>query len=406
MNRLRAATASVALVSLLTSTTGCAQLMQLGSLASSANGARGQGATPSSRSSTKTSAESWAAMKKRAETDLEQCEKKTEEANAKLAEVVAKFEGKGNDAMGKPLPHINAVVAKLAKEKVTFSIEDKGAPTRPMLFLKDSLMDEGMKIQGAPQAKMMAFAKRSQAVQPSVNALRDQVMSVNAAVGVASESMMSCSLAAKGYSTTLGAMENGGEQAPEDVFAVYAKLLQANKRSEAVIAASVALLAAAQAGAAGKNPKATDTLLDGVKTLKDNPETVSPELAKQVYKAAGQALVDGCQANLDKYYSEHPEAKKPAGPSPCSKEGLAADREKRAGGPGSAAAAGGGAKGGDLDESIRRLLPKDTPLGDAADAFLALKKGDYIGGLKSSLKLVGKNVPFGGAVTSVLGLLG
>lgn len=405
MNRLRSVAASVALVSLVTSTTGCAQLMQLGSLASAANGAPNQGATPSSRPSTKTSAESWAALKKRAETDLEQCEKKTVEANTKLAEVVAKFEGKGNDAMGKPLPHINTVVAKLAKEKVSFSIEDKGAPTRPMLFLKDSLMDEGMKIQGAPQAKMMAFAKRSQAVQPSVNALRDQVMSVNAAVGVAAESMMSCSLAAKGYSTTLGAMENGGEQAPEDVFAVYAKLLQANKRSEAVIAASVALLAAAQAGAAGKNPKATDVLLDGVKSLKDNPETVTPELAKQVYKAAGQALVDGCQANLDKYYADHPEAKKPAGPSPCSKEGLAADREKRAAGPG-AATNGGGAKGGDIDEAVRRLLPKDTPLGDAADAFLALKKGDYVGGLKSSLKLVGKNMPFGGAVSSVLGLLG
>jgi hypothetical protein len=234
-------------------------------------------------------------------------------------------------------------------------------------------------------------------------------MSVNTALGAASDSMGTCSTAAKGYSTMLGAMENGGEKAPDEIFEVYAKLLQANKRSEAVVAASVALLAAAQAGAAGKNPKATDMLLDGVKTLKDNPETVSPELAKKVYQAAGQSLVDGCQAQLDKYYADHPEAKKAGGPSPCSKEGLAADRERRAGGPGSssASAAGGSAGGkGDLDESIRRLLPKDSPLGDAADAFLALKKGDYIGGLKSSLKLVGKNVPFGGAVSSVLGLLG
>lgn len=406
MSRTRALVVSVALVSLASSTTGCAQLMQLGSLASSASAAGGSGSPGSTKPAGRSSSEAWAGLKQRAEKDLELCEKQNDEANAKLAEVVAKFEGKGNDAMGKPLPHINAVVAKLAKEKVTFSIEDKGAPTRPMLMLKDSLMEEGMKIQGAPQAKMMAFAKRSQAVQPSVSALRDQVMSVNAAVGAASDSMSTCSTTAKVYATTLGAMENGGEQPPAEVFAVYAKLLQANKRSEAVIAASVALLSAAQAGAAGKNPKATEVLLDGVKTLKDNPETVSPELAKQVYKAAGQALVDGCQAQLDKYYTDHPEAKKPAGPSPCSKEGLAADRDRRSGGPGSAAAASNGAKGGEIDESIRRLLPKDTPLGDAADAFLALKKGDYVGGLKSSLKLVGKNVPFGGAVSSVLGLLG
>ena len=71
--------------------------------------------------------------------------------------------------------------------------------------------------------------------------------------------------------TVLGAIENGGEEVPADVFKAYAKMLQANSRSKAVIAASLALVGVTQATVAGKNPKAFSTLVEGIKVLKDNP---------------------------------------------------------------------------------------------------------------------------------------
>jgi hypothetical protein len=357
----------------------------------------------------KTSPEAWAAVKKNAERDLEQCEAKTADADKKLTEVNAKFSGKANDAMGKPLPHVNDIVAVLKKEKVTVTIEDMGGPGMPQLMVKDSFMAEGQKLAGAKPAVMQAYAKRAQIISPATSALRDDVMTVNQAIQAGMMSTQACSGSAKGFSTMLGAVENGGETPPDDLFEVYAKLLQANARSEATVAASIALVAVTQATIAGKNPKAVDQLLAGIQQLKDNPEKVTPETARKVYKAAGQSLIDGCQAQLDKYYADHPEAKKPDGPSPCSKEGLAKDKEKWNKGPGAKNEGGSGSVEsgtGNIaaDAAIDRLVPKDGIVGDTATALTALKNGDVGGALKGALKMVGSNIPFGGVLTSIIDL--
>lgn len=394
-------------VAVASSTTGCAQLMQMGSMAgkmgSSGAPTAGPGAAP-----TKDSTAAWAAATTNAKQSADACERANEAANTKLATVIAKFEGKANDAMGNALPPMTAAVARLKKEKVTFSLDDKGGPGHPVLMVKDSLTEEARKLPGAPQAKMIAFAKRSQAVQPSLTALRDQVSSASDAIASGNDASATCSASARALSVQLGAMENGGETVPEDMFQVYARLLQANKRSEAVAAAGVALLAVTQATAAGKDPQATAALLDGVKTLGASPEVVTPELARKVYEAAGKSLRDGCQEQLDTYYAAHPEARKPDGPSPCSKEGLAQDRARRAGGPGSASAGAGAGAGSSegMDAAVARLLPRDSPLGAAAEAVLAVKNGDYKAGLKASLKVVGTSMPFGSFLGKAIDMLG
>jgi hypothetical protein len=394
---------------LVTSTTGCAQLMQMGSMAGKMGGPSAGGGGAATAKPAKDSAAAWAAATSSAKQAADSCEAANQTANTKLATVIAKFEGKGNDAMGNPLPPMTTAVARLKKEKVTFSLDDKGAPGRPLLMVKDSLTEEARKLPGAPQAKLVAFAKRSHATQPSLTALRDQVSSASEAIGSGNDAANTCSSSARALSVQLGAMENGGETVPEEMFQVYARLLQANKRSEAVAAAGVALLAVTQATAAGKDPQATAALLDGVKTLGDSPEVVSPELARKVYEAAGKSLRDGCQEQLDTYYAAHPEAPKPQGPSPCSKEGLAEDRARRAGGPGAHGGAGvasTGAGGDGIDAAVARLLPRDTPLGAAAEAVLAVKNGDYKAGLKASLRVVGTSMPFGSFLGKAIDMLG
>lgn len=62
--------------------------------------------------------------------------------------------------------------------------------------------------------------------------------------------------------------------------------------------------------------------------------------------------------------------------------------------------------GGDVDPSVRRLIPSNSPLGDAADALAAIKKGDFLGALKGAAKLAGNVTPFGGVVSNVLGMFG
>lgn len=356
----------------------------------------------------KSTPEARAAFVRTVEQSLGQCESRTKETDAKLAEVVEKLAGGKPDALGKPMPALAEVVRLLAKEKVTVQLQILGSPEAPTLMVKDSFMEEGQKLAGANQKTLQAFAKRSMSIQPLTTALRDQVFSVNAALGTSLTSQGACVGMGRALPMTLGAWENGGEEVPPEVFAVYAKFLQANARNQAVVAASVALVGVTQAGFAGKDPKAIEVLLEGIKAVKDTPETVTEAQARAVYKAAGQSLIDMCQANLDKYYAEHPEAKKPDGPSPCSKEGLAADREKWNRGPnaGSESLLPGKTGIDALDETVSRLVAAEGALRDASTAVDALRNGDYVGGLKGALKLVGKNVPFGHVLQSVLDLFG
>jgi hypothetical protein len=356
----------------------------------------------------KSTPEARAAFVRTVEQSLAQCDARTQETNTKLAEVVDKLAGGKPDMAGKPTPPLPEVIRLLAKEKVTVELKILGTAEAPMLMLEDSFMKEGQKLAGAKPKEMQAFAKRAQVVTPLTTTLRDQIFSVNAALGTSLQSQGACVGMGRALPMSLGAWENGGEEVPPEVFAAYAKFLQANARNQAVVAASVALVGVTQAGFAGKDPKAIEVLLEGIKVVKDNPEQISEAQARAVYKAAGQSLIDMCQANLDKYYAEHPEAKKPDGPSPCSKEGLAADREKWNRGPGAPESDASAPKTGIgvIDETVERLVRVEGALKDASAAIDSLKNGDYVGGLKGALKLVGKNVPFGNVLQSVLDLFG
>jgi hypothetical protein len=348
----------------------------------------------------KASPEARAALLKTYQQQFGLCDKNVTEMDTKLAAALEKLSGGAKDATGKPAPSIGDAVAKLAKEKVTISLDVLGSPEMPMLMLKDSTMEEGQKLAGAPPAKLQAFAKRMTAVQPSLNTLREATQAVNGALGASFQTAIQCTMYAKAFTTQLGAMANADDPPTPELLQEYAKFLQANARAKATASGSIALMGALQAGFAGKDPKALDTLLAAVKEMKDKPEVVTEDLAKKTYEAAGQALFDACHEQMEKTYREHPELQRPA-VDPCSKEG-----SKVRGAPGSdkpAAAAGGGMD--DLvGDVVKRLVPRDTPMADATDALLALKKGDYLSVLKGAAKLVGRVTPLGGAINTVLGI--
>ena len=348
----------------------------------------------------KASPEAKAALLKTYQQQFGLCDKNVGEMDAKLAAAIDKLSGGKPDATGKPAPSIGDAVAKLAKEKVTITLDVLGSPEMPMLMLKDSTMEEGQKLAGAPPAKLQAFAKRMTAVQPALGTLREATQAVNAALGASFQTAIQCTMYAKAFTTQLGAMANAGDPPTSELLQEYAKFLQANARAKATASGSIALMGALQAGFAGKDPKALDTLLAAVKEMKDKPETVTEEIAKKTYEAAGQGLFDACHEQMEKAYKDHPELKRPA-VDPCSKEG-----SKVRGGPGAdkpAAAEGGGVD--DLvSDVVRRLVPRDTPMADAADALIALKKGDYLSVLKGAAKLVGRVTPLGGAINTVLSI--
>lgn len=356
---------------------GCGMLMRPPPTAPATSGPEVGKSTPEAR----------AALKKTTETNLTQCEDKTADTVKKLDEAIAKLSGGQKDPMGNPMPPLAKIVADLNKEKVKVTIENVGSPQSPVLMVKDSFMEEGKTMVGAPTAKLQAFAKRAQKVNPLLSALRDQVNSVQGALGSSLTSTQSCVGFAQGLTYTFAGMSNGGEEPTSDLFGVYAKFLEANQKSQGAAASSLALVGVAQAGLAGKDAKAIDTLLDGVKKAKDAPPTVSETQARDTYRTAARELVEGCEANLEKYYKAHPEVQKPA-QSPCSGEGL----KSKAPPPPSA----------EVDPT---MVPSDSPLLAAADSVGALARGDFLGAIKSAAKLVPGGSPVGNALSSVLGFL-
>ena len=345
----------------------------------------------------KSTPEARAALMKVTQQNLDQCEAKTKETEQKLAEALDKIGGGKPDMTGKPMPPMSEAVAELKKENVTVTIENLGTPESPMLQMKDSFMAEGQKMAGAPQAKMMAFAKRAQKLQPMLSALREQVNAVNGALGSSMMSMGACQGYAKGMTNTLAGMSNGGEEPTPELFELYGKFLAANARSQLVIASSLGTLGIVQAGFAGKDTKGVDTLANAVREAQTKPVTVSAEDAKKTYELAAKDLRDGCQENLDKYYAAHPEAKKPDGPSPCSKEGA------KPKGPPKAEAAGGG--GGGALGFLESLVPSDFPLAAAVQGVKAVATGDYLGAVKAGASLMPKGHPVGAALDTVLKFL-
>lgn len=362
----------------------------------------GGASSPSPRSEPgKASSESLNKLASIVDQNVKQCTARTDETDKKLAEALDKLPGGKPGMMGKPTLPLAEVVAKLHAQKVTVTLDIVGSPEMPMLMLKDSFTDEGQKLAGAPPAKLQAFAKRSQVVQPLLMTLRDDINAVNATIQASFGSTIQCNQFAQGLTTQLGALSNGDNEPTPELFQSYATMLQANAHSKTVVAGSIALVAVMQAGFAGKDTKAIDQLLDGVKKIKDNPETVTEDQARKAYKAAGESLFDQCHEAQEKAYRDHPELKRPA-VDPCSKEG-----SRVRGSPSEERARAEAAGGGDAtDEAIQRLVPRDTPLADATDALAAAKKGDFLGALKGAAKLVGRFTPLGGTINSVLSLFG
>ena len=204
-----------------------------------------------------------AALADNSEKELARCQEATQTTNDKLAEALKKVRGGADGPMG-PMPSMVDAVKALKKEKVSVTIKVLGSPQSPTLMLEDSFTKEGQKLAGAPQAKLMAYAKRSQKVQPLLTALRDQINAVNATIGASFQSTSSCTLQAKGLTQTLAGMENGDEKPTDDLFTVYGKFLAASQRSQTAAASSIALVGVLQAAFAGKDTNAIDTLVTGV----------------------------------------------------------------------------------------------------------------------------------------------
>ncbi|MCB9578178.1 MAG: hypothetical protein H6717_14230 [Polyangiaceae bacterium] len=329
-----------------------------------------------------------AALADNSEKELARCQEATQTTNDKLAEALKKVRGGADGPMG-PMPSMVDAVKALKKEKVSVTIKVLGSPQSPTLMLEDSFTKEGQKLAGAPQAKLMAYAKRSQKVQPLLTALRDQINAVNATIGASFQSTSSCTLQAKGLTQTLAGMENGDEKPTDDLFTVYGKFLAASQRSQTAAASSIALVGVLQAAFAGKDTNAIDTLVTGVQKASDENIEIGPEKAKEVYLLAAKDLRDACQKQLDTYYAEHPEAKPGSGPSPCSKEGSQDKGPPPA--PGS--------------EEYAALIPGDGPIAAAANSVDALSKGDYLGAMKSAAGLVPGGSALAGALDSVFKLL-
>jgi hypothetical protein len=345
----------------------------------------------------KASPEAIAAMTKTYETNLAQCEAGTKQAEAKLVEFLDKVQGKANDAMGKPLPPISEVAAGLAKEKVIVTLENKGTPETPLFMVKDSFMEEGQKLAGAPPAKMQAFAKRAQVVQPLTTALRDQVNASNAALTTAlTQSLPQCLSYSKAFTNTLAAMKNGGEEPTPEVFALYGKYLEANVRSQTVMSTTLATMAVLRAAVKGKDAKALDAIVDGARKTLAEPVKVTPEQAKQTYEVAAAELTGGCEKALADYAAKHPEAKIDP-KSSCSGEGL-----KPKGAPkGDKAEEGGG-----LFDTILALVPGGQAIKAAAVGAKAIADGDAAGALRSAASMVPPGTPLATALSTAMPLVG
>jgi hypothetical protein len=354
--------------------------------------------TSGSEESAKRDQESQAVLTKVMQQNLDQCGKQVEDAEKALSEALDKAGGgKPDPATGKPAPTLGDAVAKLRKEKVTITIQNVGTPENPILMVKDSLLEQGQKIAAAPRAEQMAFAKKMMAAQPFLTPVRDDVNAVNGAIGKSLMSTLSCQGYAKALTGQLGAMQNGGVEPTPELFGVYGKYLAASARSEAVIASSMGLVSAMQAGLAGKDPKAIDKLTVALKDATGKPIEVTEEQARAAYKLAGQGFVDACQKQYDEYIASHPQAKT-GGPSPCSAEG-----SKAKGPPPAEASYDPNDPQADL---LHHLVPSDGPIAAAGEGLSALSKGDYAGAFKSALKLVPKGSPVGAALSLVGGLFG
>ncbi len=324
------------------------------------------------------------------------CEKNATDTEAKLNEFLDKISGTGKDAMGQPLKPMSEVAAKLAAEKVIVTLENKGTPENPLFFVKDSFMEEGQKLAGAPPAKMQAFAKRAAVINPLTSALRDQVSASNAAIMTSWQGGVNCTASAQGFGRTLGAIKNGGNEPTPEVFELYAKYLKANLRNQtatSVTVGSVAVLIATLQSGKATDGKAIDGIVKAARETVAKPVDVTPEQAKQAYELAGAEVTNACISTLEEQKKKHPEWKIGDPKDSCTGDGL-----KR----GKPQAAAGGDEGGGLFDSILAIVPGGSMAKAAVEGVKALAAGDAAGALRSAAAMVPPGTPMAAALQQAM----
>jgi hypothetical protein len=333
---------------------------------------------------------------------LDECEAQAAKADGSLGKALEQAAG-GGDATS-----MGSLVASLRRAGSSASIETGASGGLPVLEL----------------------AAKGAGV--SVDKLRDDVAAINATNQSSYQTMSTCILHAKKLTDTFAGLYNSGVDPTPQMFAIYARFLRAASRGEHAVATSVSVVAALEGAFAGKDPKVVDAVIDGARKAHATPVEVTDAQAKRAFEIAADELVKASLAQLDKTCAEHPEwtdekaiAKwheehpdAPHLPNPCDKKTpnrLALHRradQHDAPNDGSAAslAAYEGksdtSSDGDLSaDTIRKLVPDDSPAAHAMDAFNAIKNGDAKGAIKSALELVPIAGPLGSAIGGVLSLL-
>jgi hypothetical protein len=297
--------------------------------------------------------------------------------------------------MGQPMKPMADVVAKLKEEKITVTIENKGTPEHPILMVQDSFMAEGQKLAGQPPAKMQAYAKRAQVINPLTSALRDQVSASNGAFMTAFMSLNACTMNAKGFTGQLAGLKNGGHEATPEIYGLYGKTLEANLRSQTVLASATALVSLLQSSLGGKgDTKAIATVAAGARKSLETPVSITPDQAKQTYEFAAAELTQGCEENIKAYYAKHPELG-PADVSSCSGEGLKGKPRKKA-----------DEGGGGFFDTLLTIVPNGQMIKAAVAGVEAMSKGDYAGALKGAAALVPAGSPLGQALATTSAITG
>lgn len=335
----------------LSGTTGCSTLMQtLSGLGGAPSSAAGQ---PGS-SGGKASPEAVAGLEKAMTNDVENCERQTKMADAKFTEAMGGFDA--------TKVKTSELVGKVRGEKVKVWIEI-ASPDVPVPVVRDSFMEEGKSLPNPAKGPkdtqiIQAFAKRSMKVQPLLTPLRTEVSAVGGAMTASLMAIQACRPYTDAYARQMVGLKRSGNTPSSNAEGLYKRLLTSSTRADAMFASTVALIGTMQAGFADKDPKAIDQAVEGIKG--------APPSSIEASDADGQARFDKVEKELGPVDS----GSKPPPPRP---------------------AAGGG-------------LTAGGPLGDVAASIDAIRKGDYLGALKSASNLAPAPLgPVFGKIASLFG---
>jgi hypothetical protein len=337
----------------LSATTGCSTLMQtLSGITGGAPGAPGQ---TGGSSGGKASPEAVAGLEKVMAQDVENCERQTKMADAKFTEALGGFDATKMKT--------SEIVGKVRGEKVKVWIEI-ASPEVPVPMVRDSFMEEGKSLPNPAKGPrdtqiLQAFAKRSMKVQPLLTPLRTEVSAVGGAMTASLMAIQACRPYTDAYARQIVGLKRSGNTPSSNAEGLYKRLLTSSTRADAMFASTVALIGTMQAGFADKDPKGIDQAVEGIKGAMPGSLEASD--------ADGKARFEKVEKEL----------------------GPADDGSK----PPPRPAAGGSS------------LAIGGPLGDVAAGIEAIRKGDYLGALKSASSLAPAPLgPVFGKIASLFGL--